>query len=751
MAKNKKKGQGKGTGVKEWAELQGANVTTGISLNDTNKFLTQFPDNPAALSHRADALANIAASQARAAQKYQNNPKIAEQKTAYSAEIEYSKLTQANPLGLELSHVDSFLEKFPNFQRALDTRELLLSDKAFIEAKELASASAPPTTPPLSNVGSQSSASVEQQMAKAIEESTARGALDDFMQTPWTDVPDQQTTTPPVSRAEQQSNIKKDVHANKARSNLVDKKAGLSSNLEKNEGSLKPITYTSLQTGETTSGEVFTSGNTTSVGRPVRSDTTNERKASWDTARELLDGSTRSSIENSGLPWTKFTLSTTPRTKPRAAYKDNQNSVPFKDYPQHGRIIPNTVVHKSKEDGGNAVINEGKELNRAQINEDFSKQAEEFSQNKPSSMFSKTTPEEKARLTRLDELTAAYHGLNTNVTGSKGSVEVERRGNVAHDATFDPEIDNFVGPRTDNKVTQIDSMTRAPFPSQLTGISNLEGSDLSAFKAAYNQDLELNRIGKQAGFVDLTDSGIYLRDPRTQEVMTKRSIDPWAGSNQRSLTHGYGMGWGNMWRASAKDNAKRAMTVVNPLSRGNMSLMGEQLGRVSTRDMLAFKANPTIMNRLGITAAPAFAAGFVGYGMYDNQDIGEIVSNLAIPTLALPGARAGLAIGSAVTPAETAFGILRGTGMAVGATVGFVTGAAVALAATAGISDITSNESSIRKFASKMAKTEFLVPEVNSRQSLTARQMALNKLSKSGLNDRALLLGNEAAALGGYL
>jgi CHASE2 domain-containing sensor protein len=37
------------------------------------------------------------------------------------------------------------------------------------------------------------------------------------------------------------------------------------------------------------------------------------------------------------------------------------------------------------------------------------------------------------------------------------------------------------------------------------------------------------------------------------------------------------------------------------------------------------------------------------------------------------------------------------------------------------------------------------------RQTLTARQVALNKLSRSGLNDRALLLGNEAAALKGLI
>ncbi len=716
MAKNKKKGQGEKIDPRKAARQ------------------TRREAEAASKEQKQQQEATKAAQKEIKTQNYQNNPKIAEQKTAYSAEIEYGKLTQANPLGLELSHVDSFLEKFPNFQRALDTRELLLSDKAVIEANSLASASVPPTTPPLSHVGSQPSASVEQQMAKAIEESTARGELDDFMQTPWTDVPDQQTTTPPVSRAEQQSNIKKDVHANKARSNLVDKKAGLSSNLEKNEGSLKPITYTSLQTGETTSGEVFTSGNTTSVGRPVRSDTTNERKASWDTARELLNGDTRTALGEE--------------------YVGPHNSINSYDFSgPEAPLVPKKVKHSSDKD--NPKLNGGEELSQSVINEDVEKQREEAIKPKPSGgMFERTSPEEKARLARLDELTAAYHGLNTNVTGSKGSVEVERRGAPfpifnpeTADPTLNPTEDSFFGQKKGMEtLTEVETTTRAPFPTQLTGIGNLEGSDLNAFKAAFNQDLELNRIGKQAGFVDLKDSDIY-------SDMTPKPIDPWAGSNQRSLTHGYGMGWGNMWRASAKDNAKRAMTVVNPLSRGNISLMMEQLGRVSTRDMLAFKANPTIMNRLGITAAPAFAAGFVGYGMYDNQDIGEIVSNLAVPALALPGARAGLAVGSFLAPAKTAtnFGILRAGSMAVGATVGFVTGASVALAATAGISDITNNESSIRKFASKMAKTEFLVPEVNSRQSLTARQMALNKLSKSGLNDRALLLGNEAAALGGYL
>ena len=40
---------------------------------------------------------------------------------------------------------------------------------------------------------------------------------------------------------------------------------------------------------------------------------------------------------------------------------------------------------------------------------------------------------------------------------------------------------------------------------------------------------------------------------------------------------------------------------------------------------------------------------------------------------------------------------------------------------------------------------------VNTQQALTSRQRAFQKLSKSSLNDRASLLGNEASVLKGIL
>lgn len=714
---------------KEWEELQ--RNPAGISIESTENFLKKFPDFEIAKSHLISERENLR----------NNNLLVAKQTEAKSRGFpSFSALLDAKQKGIELQRDRDLKKKQMQMEEySAKTRGFSSVDamhKATIRGQELQEQKHKKYKEIYNDFLNPDNNEIVDQVLDNQADSRKPASIK---------VANQQTTTPPVSRAEQQSNIKKDVHANKARSNLVDKKAGLSSNLEKVSGSLKPFSYKSIKDDTDQTVEVYSSGNTTHTGQPVKNQITAERKASWDTARELLnEGADRSSLDNSGVNWTKFSPAMINRMG-MPGYVDKQRSKPFPEYHQgyldkdgkYAPLVPERVSHALNP----PKLNKGEELSQSVINEDVEKQREEAIKPKPSGgMFGRTSPEEKARLARLDELTAAYHGLNTNVAGSKGSVQVDRVKGLS----------TKVG--TDDR-PKIETTTTAPFPTQLTGINNLEGSDLDAFKAAYNQDLELNRIGKQAGFVDLKDSDIYLRDPLTQEVMTPKSTDPWAGSNQRSLTYGYGMGWGNMWRASAKDNAKRAMTVVNPLSRGNMSLMLEQLGRVSTRDMLAFKANPTIMNRLGITAAPAFAAGFVGYGMYNNQDIGEIVSNLAVPALALPGARAGLAVGSFLAPAKTAtnFGILRAGSMAVGATVGFVTGASVALAATEAISDLTSNESSIRKFASKMSKTEFLVPEVNSRQSLTARQMALNKLSKSGLNDRALLLGNEAAALGGYL
>lgn len=399
-----------------------------------------------------------------------------------------------------------------------------------------------------------------------------------------------------------------------------------------------------------------------------------------------------------------------------------------------------------------------------------------------------------------DARTAAYLGLNTTIGSEKpidDHLRLGGRGKQAVDSSKMPttplknavnaanQVNNplqstssreVVPPAPDGPVQPVrtgvtnpslgemsDDFDRAnsaikPLPSELAGISNLGEADANAYGRAYNQSLVNNRIGRKAGFEDLKINDITTTDKVTGKqiagaALSNHTAASVAGYGSRSLTSGYGMGWGNAWRASRSEHAIRAISVINPLSRGNISGALETLGRTTTLDHLKFKANPGAANRFAAAASPAFATGTLAFGMYDNQDMGELATNFLLPAVAIPSARVGIALGGMITPAKTAknFGVIRGLGLAGGAVGGFVAGAAAVIGVSAGIRDVTSNTSSIRSMSKKIATSEVFVQDNNSRQSLTARQMSLNKLSRSGLNDRALLLSNEAAQLKGLL
>jgi len=297
-----------------------------------------------------------------------------------------------------------------------------------------------------------------------------------------------------------------------------------------------------------------------------------------------------------------------------------------------------------------------------------------------------------------------------------------------------------------------------PMAAELAGISNLGEADATTYGKYYNQSLVNQRIAGREGFANLPIHDVNSVDKKTGalkqgKLLTNHTTASVLGYGSASLTTGYGMGWGNAWRASRKEHAIRAISTINPLSFGNMSIAGEALGLTSKLDRLRFKANPSAINRFTAAASPLFAGGTIAYGMFDNQDMGEIATNLLIPVAALPAARAGISIGAMVTPAKTAknLGVVRGIGLAGGAVGGFIAGAGVVMAASGALRDINSNTSTMRSLSKKLATSEVYVPEMNSRQSLTARQMSLNKLARSGLNDRALLLANEAASLKGIL
>ncbi len=445
----------------------------------------------------------------------------------------------------------------------------------------------------------------------------------------------------------------------------------------------------------------------------------------------------------------------------------------------------------------------GSHISKQQIDADVAKQAEDFTNNRRKNMPFIKSMFAKRYDPRADELTAAYSGFKTNLF-DKPVLDAEGNAVIRPQATIFPpnkrtpvlsssgnpvlkpdgspvtmstgeRFDRYTGelhgaktPWLDQKSSPItgtagvqEDVLKSELPEQLRGVSNLQNEkDLFKFRAAYDQDLINDRLGKKANYVDLTDDDIFQSSVRSTDLNEGDLFSSkgaaggygWAehkmysgtltNLNPRSLKYGYGMGWGNAWRASSKDHLKRGVAVVNPLSRGNLSAMGEMLGRVTTRDLLNFKANPSMYNRLANVLPVGGVAGLLGYGMMEMQDPSDLITNWLAPAAAIYGGRVGVALGGALTPAKTAanWGLLRGAGLAIGSTLGFVTGLTAASLVGMGISSAMTNDSSVRKFANSLNKIELYSPQIDNRQTLTARQQALNKLSKSGLNDRALLL-----------
>ena len=88
---------------------------------------------------------------------------------------------------------------------------------------------------------------------------------------------------------------------------------------------------------------------------------------------------------------------------------------------------------------------------------------------------------------------------------------------------------------------------------------------------------------------------------------------------------------------------------------------------------------------------------------------------------------------------------------AAGGLTGAAIGALAVTAASAAISDITSNQSTIRKVAKNISTRTIYASTATNGATSSSRQAALNKLSRSGMNDRAMLYGNEARILGGII
>lgn len=213
---------------------------------------------------------------------------------------------------------------------------------------------------------------------------------------------------------------------------------------------------------------------------------------------------------------------------------------------------------------------------------------------------------------------------------------------------------------------------------------------------------------------------------------------------------GIGLGFKGSMNASRGKHLARAAHFFNPFGAGGASTvqgLRESVGILHKNQKVGLKSAG--IGRRAMLAAPgAFSAITTVPDIFKGEDAEESYKGMASNIGFMNGWRKGSAIGSLAGAPNTkmrGFGTLTG-----GLTGGLLTGMAYS-AIVETMYDLSSNESGIRSFARNLSSKELYDKGEMTRQSLTMRQAGLQKLARSGLNDRGLLLGNEASVLAGIM
>lgn len=229
----------------------------------------------------------------------------------------------------------------------------------------------------------------------------------------------------------------------------------------------------------------------------------------------------------------------------------------------------------------------------------------------------------------------------------------------------------------------------------------------------------------------------------------------------------FGMTAGARATTSSLGYASRAVKNLNPFSVQNRQTMMNAMGLVTKNQIDLVKINPTTMNVLGTAMMPVLGA----YSLYDTLSEGgstsDFFNEFVVSAAAMQwGFRQGKAI--SYTGTKGAFGIagrLTGGKYGAGRLAGGISaisgfGSGILLGAAAGmvaqkIGDFVAtggdNTNWAKQVAGAMMSREGQTEGYSSGESMTLRQRTLAKLSKSGLNDRGTILGNEASILRGMM
>ena len=232
-----------------------------------------------------------------------------------------------------------------------------------------------------------------------------------------------------------------------------------------------------------------------------------------------------------------------------------------------------------------------------------------------------------------------------------------------------------------------------------------------------------------------------------------------AGSMVGGASMGYSIGLSGHRRASQSALAGSAVfDGARAFSENSLN----SLGIVTNQQRMQFKSSG-MLGKAGALVGPGLGGAMIFSTIADGGDMYETMTF----NLAAAGGMAGFTVGNRlggsffkgaqiVKNEHTGLNQLKGgkmrfAGGAIGGAVGFAAGAALVGGSMWAASDLTSNDSVLAKMARGYSKLASNAGIEQNNRTLTMRQQALQQLSQSAINDRASLLGNEAAVLRGVL
>lgn len=270
------------------------------------------------------------------------------------------------------------------------------------------------------------------------------------------------------------------------------------------------------------------------------------------------------------------------------------------------------------------------------------------------------------------------------------------------------------------------------------------------------------------------EAGKQFRRDAAREFW-KRAYDPRTKGQAYRNRDGYNLRYGEFAEASAMDHLKRG-AIFSTMGSGakrtdTMNALGfltkAQKDSVFKRDAdgnkmytsnvgphgpMQVKAKINKMNYVTNSIVPAATIAGIGMTLADGGGMGDFMADFVAPEIAgQVGWRLGANVGFAAAASVGASTATKAAvGFAVGAT-GFVAAGAAAMGAGDLILSSADSDNIIKTLAEEKRKTDFRSSVTTSSDQLTHRRKAMQKLSRSNLNDRGQLMGNEAMIMRGMM